>query len=179
VGTFWHNIQGTDRDSGFHLNASAHRYAGRKLWPWLSMGLYHISWVKLWRERTEIFSNTDVSEVLLWLLFVRCSACNKSIESDMCIALPDGIYGRKFRLSQKNLPAFKGHNCPSVHYIRIWNTPVVVVVLVLVVIVTVFVLPLGLHPWVGLDLLTDLQPLLSRLHINSPISAPNSRDVPL
>lgn len=117
------------------------------------------------RERTEIFSDADVSDILLWLLFVRCSACNKSIESDMCIALPDGIHGRKFRLSHHNLPAFRGHNCPSVHYIRNWNTPVVVfvvvVVLVLVVIVTVFVLPLGLHPWVGLDLLTDLLPLLS------------------
>jgi hypothetical protein len=35
---------------------------------------------------------------------------------------------------------------------------------------------LALHPWVGFDLLTDFPPLLSRLHINSPISAPNPCD---
>jgi len=121
------------------------------------------------RETKEIFSNADVSDVFLWLLFVRCSACNKPIESDMCTALPDGIHSRKFYLSQKNLPEFEGHNCPSVHYIRDWNTPVVVLV-------PVFLLPLGLHPWVALDPLTDLLPLLCWLHIHSPISARNSRD---
>ena len=31
----------------------------------------------------------DVSDVL-WLLFTECSTYNKPIESDMCIALPDG-----------------------------------------------------------------------------------------
>ena len=129
--------------------------------------------MKLWRESTEIFSNTDVSDVFLWLLFVRFSACNKPIESDICTALPDCIHSREFCLSQKNLPAFKGHKGPSVHYIRNWNTLVVVVVVVLVVVVVVvvvlvlvlvrvpvFLLPLGLHPWVALDLLTDLLPPL-------------------
>jgi len=128
VGTCCHYIQGTDRDSRFLLNVDTHRSSGRKFWPWLSMGLSHISWVKFWRERTEIFSNTDVCGVFLWLLVVRCSACNKSIESDMWTALPFGIHGWKFRLSQKNLPAFRGHNCPSVHYVRNWNTPVMVFV---------------------------------------------------
>jgi hypothetical protein len=42
-----------------------------------------ISWAKLWREKTEIFSNTDVSDVFLWFLFVRCSACNKPLEPDI------------------------------------------------------------------------------------------------
>jgi len=36
--------------------------------------------------------------------------------------------------------------------------------------------PLARHPWVGFDLLTDFPPFLSRLHINSPISAPDPRD---
>ena len=123
-------------------------------------------------ERTEIFSNTDVSDVFLWLLFVRCSACNKPIESDIRTALTGGIHSRKFCLSQKNLPAFKRHNCRLVHYIRDWNTLVVVVFIV--VLAPVFLLPLGLRPWVALDFLTDLLPLLSWLHINFTISAPCS-----